>query len=262
MNPYPHPPARLIFPAATGFRQRSRWLGIFKLAASVVTGVLVLLAVSVLEAADPKVTNVVAGSPASSWSAKNSTVTTNGFNVLDDKYKLVIGDQLSFWIVEDKEVDGHDTPVNLAVTDSGDVQVPYIGRYPVVGKTCKELSLALKQELEKDYYKRATVIVAVDSKPRSRGKIYLVGAIGAPGPQDVPSDETLTLSKAILRAGGLTSFAKGTAVQVTRSVGPPPGEETKIIVNVTQILEKGKTDLDLTLQPGDLIFVPERMIRF
>ena len=77
------------------------------------------------------------------------------------------------------------------VTDSGDVQLPYIGRYPAVGKTCKELALALKTELEKDYYKQATVIVAVDSKPRSRGKIYLTGAIGAPGPQDISSDVRL-----------------------------------------------------------------------
>ena len=33
-------------------------------------------------------------------------------------------------------------------------------------------------------------------------------------------------------------------------------------VNVAEILEKGKTDTDLKLEPDDLIFVPERSIRF
>jgi hypothetical protein len=33
-------------------------------------------------------------------------------------------------------------------------------------------------------------------------------------------------------------------------------------VNVARIFEKGDTEGDLPLEPGDLIFVPERMIRF
>ena len=45
-----------------------------------------------------------------SWSTNGSmtALATNAFNVLDDKYKLVIGDQLSFRIVEDKYVEGND----------------------------------------------------------------------------------------------------------------------------------------------------------
>ena len=261
MNYCPCQPAGRKLPETTGLRQRCRWTRIFNLA--VMAGLIVLVMAGGLSAADAQATNAAAGQPVSAMSTNGSmNVSTNAFDVLNDQYKLVIGDQLSFRIVEDRYVDNKDSSLNLVVTDSGDVQVPYIGRYPAVGKTCKELALALKTELEKDYYKKATVIVAVDSKPRSRGKIYLVGAIGAPGPQDISSDETLTLSKAILRAGGLTLYAKGSAVQITRGTGlPAPDDETKIIVNVTQILEQGKVDNNV-LQPGDLIFVPERLIRF
>ena len=198
----------------------------------------------------------------SNQTASSSTVAsavghTNAPNTLDDHYRLVIGDQLSFQIIEDK-----DDPAHLTVTDSGDLQIPYLGRYPATGKTCKELAEALKVELEKKYYKQATVIIAVDLKPRSRGKIYLVGAITAPGPQELSSDETLTVSKAILRAGGLTGFADGKDVKITRSSGTGSGGEKSFVVNVTEIYVKGKTENDLSLQPGDLIFVPERMIRF
>jgi protein involved in polysaccharide export with SLBB domain len=186
-----------------------------------------------------------------------SNLPTNNVDQLDDKYRLVVGDQLSFRIVEDE-----DDPVVLPVTDSGDIQVPYLGRYPAVNKTCKELALALKAELEKKYYYQATVIVAVNSMPRSRGKIYLVGAIHAPGPQDISSDEALTLSKAILRGGGFTDFADEKKVTVTRTTGSGIADKKTFIVDVSQILEKGDTQDDLALLPGDLIYVPERLIRF
>ena len=77
--------------------------------------------------------------------------------VLNDAYKLSAGDRLSFRIIEDQGA-----PQELIITDSGDVEVPYIGRYSAARKTCKELAYALKKELEKEYYYHATVIIAVD----------------------------------------------------------------------------------------------------
>jgi protein involved in polysaccharide export with SLBB domain len=194
-----------------------------------------------------------------SLAATNSSPATNvptasKVDALDDKYHLVIGDQLSFQVLEDEE-----PPVVLPVTDSGEIQVPYLGRYPAEGKTCKELASQLKAELEKKYYYQATVVIAVNSMPRSRGKIYLVGAIRVPGPQEISSDETLTVSRAILRAGGFTEFANDTKVKVTRGSS---ADKKFFTIDVSRILEKGETDEDLPLQPGDMIYIPERMIRF
>lgn len=183
--------------------------------------------------------------------------TAKSMAALDDKYTLAIGDRLSFRIVEDEE-----DPKPLVVTDSGDLEVPHLGRFPVVGLTCKELGRALKVELEKEYYYQATVIVAVDFMTKSRGKVYLVGPVRMPGPLDIPSDEVLTLSKAILRAGGFTDYADQRNVKVTRRSPVPGTKDQTFTVNVENILVKGQTGADLPLQAGDLIYVPERMIRF
>jgi polysaccharide export outer membrane protein len=226
------------------------------MALAVLAGFILLGAVRPVTAADDVATNPVVKAPTPQPLLPGPAV-TNYINVLDDQYRLAMGDQLSFRIVEDEEA-----PKIIVVTDSGDLEVPYLGRYPALGKTCKQLAQELKQELEKEYYRQATVVIAVDSKPKSRGKIYLVGAISAPGPQDIAGDEALTVSKAVLRAGGLTGFADGKAVRVTRSTGPNPGNEKTFTVNVTRVFEKGKTEDDVTLQPGDLIYVPERLIRF
>ena len=254
MNCLSYPESAAVTAASSG-RRFSRFA---RFAVALVFGLVCLLVPNTLTAADITDTNDASATPAIQPAIPDLPADiTNQVSQLDDKYKLAIGDQLSFRILEDE-----DDPKVIVVTDSGELQVPYIGRYPAVGKTCKQLSEELKLALEKDYYYRATVIIAVDSKPKSRGKIYLAGAVGAPGPQDISGDENLTVSKAILRAGGLNGFANGKEVKVTRSAGSQPGGEKTFTVNVTRILEKGKTGEDVPLQPGDFIFVPDRMIRF
>ena len=222
-------------------------------------GMMLFAAPAVLRAADPTSTNAPTADSGMTnlLGAKLPIDATNQFNLLDDKYHLAIGDQLSFQILEDE-----DPPVQLVVQDSGNIQVPYIGLYPAAGKTCKELALALKKELEKDYYYRATVIISVVAKPRSRGKIYIVGAVRNPGPLDITSDEQLTVSRAIMRAGGFTDYANGKEVRVTRGSEADSGGKQSFTVNVTAVLEQGKTEEDKPVKPGDLIFVPERLIRF
>lgn len=203
-------------------------------------------------------------SPTPSAALTNSTAGTNSgvvapatMDTLDDKYHLAIGDRLSFHIQEDEE-----DPKELTVADSGELEVPYIGRFPAENKTCKQLARELKKALEREYYYQATVILAVDSMTKSRGKVYLVGPVRVPGAQDIPSDEVLTLSKAIMRAGGFSDFADRHNVKVTRKAGPGAADTKTFVVDVALILEKGKIDRDLPLEPGDLVLIPERLIRF
>jgi protein involved in polysaccharide export with SLBB domain len=182
---------------------------------------------------------------------------TNSMDALDDKHTLAIGDRISFRIEEDE-----DDPKSLTVTDSGDLEIPNLGRFPAENRTCRQLARELKTALEKEYYYQATVIIAVDSMARSRGKVYLVGPVRMPGPQELPSDEVLTLSKAILRAGDFTDFADKHNVKITRQGGAGESDKVTLVVDVGQIFDKGKTENDVPLKPGDLIYIPERMIRF
>jgi polysaccharide export outer membrane protein len=191
---------------------------------------------------------------------------------LDDKHKLALGDRLSFRIVEDQEDPREtvDTSLNslnslkppFFVTDSGDVEVPYIGRFPALGKTCKQLAVEIKVALEKKYYYQATVIIALDIVTKSAGRVYLTGQLRAVGAVEMPGDEVLTISKAILRSGGFTEYADKRHVKLTRKSDPTGAKTKTSIVNVYDILEKGKTDSDVKLEAGDLIFVPSRLITF
>ena len=137
---------------------------------------------------------------------------TTSMEVLNDSARLGIGDRVSFRIVEEKRA-----PIGLIVTDSGEMEVPLIGRVMAKGKTCKQLAYELKPILEKEYFHKATVIVGVDSiSARSRGKVYLTGQVRTQGSLELLPDETMTVSKAILRSGGLLDFADRKKVRLVR----------------------------------------------
>ena len=181
----------------------------------------------------------------------STVMRTNSMEVLDDKKKLGPNDFVSFRVVEDRDNDSQ----RLRVNDSGELEVPYVGLVPAQGKTCKELAFNIKSALEKEYYYHATVILAVDRvSEKSRGRIYVYGSVKSQGPQEVPPDESYTVSKAVIRAGGFGDFANKRKVKVTRKNGKD------FTVDLKRVIEEGHTEEDVVLQPDDQIYVPQRLI--
>ncbi len=190
--------------------------------------------------------------PAPDIAPSTSTVMlTNSMGVLDDKKKLGPNDFVSFRVVEDRD----DESQRLRVNDNGELEVPYIGPVPAEGKTCKQLAYNIKAALEREYYYHATVILALDRvSEKSRGRIYVYGSVKAQGPQELPPDEVYTVSKAVIRAGGFGDFANKRKVKLTRQNGKD------FTVDLKRVIEEGHTEEDITLEPDDQIYVPQRLI--
>lgn len=179
---------------------------------------------------------------------------------LDDTQRLGPADVVSFRVIEDRE-----DPVQVPISDTGEMTVPYIGRVAAADRTCRELASVIKQLLEEKYYHQATVIVAVDVLNRSRGKVYLVGSVRSTGALDIPSGEEFTVTRAILRAGGFSEFANQQKVRVLRRKPGAPGSEAayeQFVVNVQEILDKGRLEQDPPVRADDLIYVPARYVNF
>jgi protein involved in polysaccharide export with SLBB domain len=190
-------------------------------------------------------------SPAEPFTSSSAVMRTNSMSVLDDKKRLGSNDYISFRVVEDRDEESQ----TLRVNDNGELEVPYVGLVPAAGKTCKDLAYAIKSLLEKEYYFNATVILAVDRvSEKSRGKVYVYGSVKGQGPQEIPPDETYTVSKAIIRAGGFGDFADKRKVKLTRKNGQD------MTVDLKRVIEQGRTDEDVVVQPDDQIYVPQRLI--
>ena len=248
------------------------------LAANLATKVYTNVAINLATNLAPKITTNVATNLAANLATKVTTnltpkVATNIANstnfvassmgALDDKHKLASGDRLSYRVIED-QIDTKEPlePKVLFVADTGDLEIPFLGRFPAVGKNCKQLAHEIKAALEKDYYYQATVVIAVELRAKRSGAVYVVGQVRLTGPVDMPGDERLTLSKAVLRAGGFTDYADKRHVKVTRKVDADAGASKTFTVDLNEVLEEGKTDKDLLLEPGDTIFVASRLFKF
>lgn len=88
--------------------------------------------------------------------------------------------------------------------------------------------------------------------------IYVTGRVGAPGPQEMPANESLTAYTAILRAGGLAPFANLKRVYVIREVGG--GQRRQLPVDLVRVQQGLEPDVEL--QGRDIIVVPERFFSF
>jgi protein involved in polysaccharide export with SLBB domain len=162
-------------------------------------------------------------------------------------------DFVSFRVVEDRDNESQ----HLRVNDNGELEVPYIGLVPAQGKTCRQLAYSIKSALEREYYYHATVILAVDRiSGKSRGKVYVYGAVKGQGPQEIPPDEVYTVSKAVIRAGGFGDFADKRKVKLTRKDGQD------MVVDLKRVIEQGHTEDDVVLRPDDQIYVPQRLVNF
>jgi len=170
--------------------------------------------------------------------------------------RLGPGDRITYRVIEDQ-----DDPRSLMITDSGDLEVPYLGLVHAAGKSSEQLAQEVKGLLEKKLYYQATVIIAVElvNKARVTGKVYVTGQVRNKGGFDIPAGEGLTVSKAILTAGGFSDFSDKKNVRLIRKTA----DGTKTFeINVVDIWEKGKLEKDMVIEPDDLIVVPARLVNY
>lgn len=190
---------------------------------------------------------------------------------------IAAGDSVEFRVVESGEESRR-----LPVSPSGDIEVPRLGRVAVAGKTGEAVAAEVKALLEKRAYFTATVLVSVvrgtasdrptqaaepkspDGAPATAriekppAQVTVVGRVRLQGAQDLPQDGRYYLSHAIVRAGGLTTWANGRKVQVIRK--NEEGKSEKFIADVISVLKDGQAEKDVELQPGDTVIVPEKLL--
>ena len=181
----------------------------------------------------------------------------NSSGAVDASHRLTRQDTLGYRVAEDRD----EKVVPLIVQDSGDVDVPLIGRVKAAGKTVPELSGEIKTRLESQYYwpGHATVSLGlVQVAAHAGGRIFITGELSGKGALDLPADGQLTVSQAILQMGGPTPDSNLKRVKIIRKNVNKKGF---IEVNVAAVL-KGDASKDVVLQPGDTVDVPKTFIGF
>ena len=190
--------------------------------------------------------------------AAYNTSDTNATTATNAKPRVILpGVTISVTVDEDRSLNRA-----YLITNSGAIDYPPLGRIVVEGLTPEEVAQRIKESLEKDYFRKATVTVAVESVPLSGGGgvIYVIGNVNRPGPLLLPKDERFTVTKAIIAAGNFATFANGGKVQLIRY--NEAGKKYVTYVDVDRIMKRGEFEKDVQVQNGDWIIVPEKLINF
>lgn len=184
-------------------------------------------------------------------SVEDSTPLTQ-MDLLDDKRELQVGDYMVYQVLEERE-----SPALLFVNDRGMLDIPLIDPVEALGRTCKDLAYDIKAKLEESFFYRATVLLKFQNANNSRGRIRVMGRVSRPGPLEIPADDILTVSMALMRAGNTLGGADLSHVEVLRSDGIDDESEERLIVDVRDVIENGNLSADRVVHPGDVIVVPE-----
>jgi len=138
--------------------------------------------------------------------------------------------------------------LSVTVRADGKISMPLIDDVHVSGLTPLELKKDITRKLSA-FIDNPSVSVIVEET--NSLKIFVMGNVMQPGVYEI--DREINLLQAISMAGGLTKFAQKSAITVLRKYG---GVEKTITINSKKITSGKNPELNIPLQPGDLVFVP------
>lgn len=141
----------------------------------------------------------------------------------------------------------------VTIQPDGYITLKEAGRLLAEGLTAQELEMSIVAAYSNLLHDpRVTVIVKDFDRP------YFIagGEVARPGKYELRGD--LTISAAVAIAGGFTQQSKHSQVLLFRRV--TAGLVETRVVNVKQMLKHHNLDEDVSLQPGDYVFVPRSTV--
>jgi len=174
----------------------------------------------------------------------------NAAHKLNNSYRIGVDDvlQISVWR-------NPDLSVTVPVRPDGKISAPLIGDVIVGGRTPQDVANQIKQHLEK--YIRDPHVSVILQELRSHeflSRVRVTGAVKAP--ISVPFRQGMSVLDLVLVAGGVSEFASENKTKLYRK---QDGKTISMDVYLKDILKKGDLETNFTLQPGDIITVPEKL---
>jgi protein involved in polysaccharide export with SLBB domain len=156
---------------------------------------------------------------------------------------------LKISVEEDPSLDG-----NYPVNQIGAIDIKNVGPVILYNKTEKQAEEKIKDVLRMRDFRKATVKVRI--LRASYDRIQVSGEVGKPGVITIGAGESVPLSEALLRAGGLNPTQKETKARVTRGGMQSAFPFALEFEEYTLMAENGKPEVpNVYLHPNDIVNV-------
>jgi polysaccharide biosynthesis/export protein len=161
-------------------------------------------------------------------------------------YIIGTGDLMEVTVFESDQLN-----TEVRVSSRGYVTLPLLDQVMVKGLSAMETEETIEMLYKEKYIRNPHVSIFV--KERYSQRVTLVGEVETPGTYDYVTK--MRLLDVLALAGGLTAKA-GTTLQVRR-VGEETNDQNVFIVDLDRLIKRGDTNLNVEINGGDVVYVPE-----
>jgi len=163
------------------------------------------------------------------------------------EYVIGPGDSLDVFVWRNEELSSR-----IPVRPDGRISTPLVEDMVAVGKTPTQLARDIEKVLG-EYIRTPKVNVIVTSAASANSQVRVVGQ--AVTPRALPYRDGLTVMDVVIAVGGLSEFAAGNRAKIMRENSG--GKPKEIKVRLRDLLDKGDLRQNHTMQPGDVLVIPE-----
>jgi len=172
-------------------------------------------------------------------------------------YRISPSDKLSISVIGETDLNAG----NKRVDANGNINLALVNDVRVGGLTVAEAQLAVENA-----YRDGRILrnpqVSINIEEYSPREVNISGMVKTPGKYPLPPEAILTLKDLVLKAGGFSDTANGSKVRVSRP--NPDGTSRLFIKDIDSVIRskdtKTSTDGSFPLEPGDTVYVPEKII--
>ena len=161
------------------------------------------------------------------------------------EYLIGPGDLLKVQVMQAPELNSE-----ARVNSQNSISLPLLGNVQVAGLTAVGAQDRISDLLSEKYMHDPHVVVSIAEYKSKR--VAVIGSVLTPGTYELLGKGSLL--DALAQAGGLAVNASEIAY-VTRT--DDAGNEKSVQIDLDQLLDKGQTDLNIPIQMGDVVYIPE-----
>ena len=151
-------------------------------------------------------------------------------------------------------------PFEVQISAKTEITLPLLGKVDCAGLTINGLRSRLTTRYG-EFFRNpevSTDFVVRDASTSPWGRVLVQGRVRQEGWVSIPATRYLMVSDAIQKSGGFGQFARKDNIRVSRRRKDGTIEFFKI--NLEEIGKKGKTENDMLLKSGDVVYVYETSI--
>ncbi len=160
-------------------------------------------------------------------------------------------DQLTIFVWRNPELGA-----KVQVRPDGRITTPLITDMPAAGKTPTMLQQDIKLQLSQYINDPIVSVIVNEFAGTTSQQVRIVGATEKPA--SIPYRANMTLLDAMIAVGGLSEYAAGNKARLIRH-NKGNGSQQEYALRLGDLLKRGDSAANVSLQPGDVIIIPESM---